>query len=241
MTTVVISQPMYFPWVGFLAQMALADIFVWLDDAQFSKGSFTNRVQVKLPSGRKWMTVPLEGAGTFTTINQLSAQGSSWIASHQQMLTQSFKGYSNATGAIDLFDSRALRDDNLCEALIAGCEAQARAIGCLPKRILRTSQMHIRGHSWERVLAIVKELGGRHYLTGHGALSYLDHERFNEAGIAVSYMDYDPLPWTQSHGAFSPFVTGLDLLAAEGGSAHKHLRPACIDWQDFKRRRESMQ
>ncbi|MEZ5756516.1 MAG: WbqC family protein, partial [Paracoccaceae bacterium] len=99
----------------------------------------------------------------------------------------------------------------------------------------------IQGTSWERVLLMVKELGGDHYLTGHGALSYLNHERFNETGIAVSYMDYNPLPWTQSHGDFSPYVTGLDLLAAEGTSAHRHLRPACIDWQEFKRRRESMQ
>ncbi|MFT7595258.1 MAG: hypothetical protein ACI8R4_002586 [Paracoccaceae bacterium] len=47
MTRVVISQPMYFPWAGFLAQLALADVRIWLDDAQFSNGSFTNRVQVK--------------------------------------------------------------------------------------------------------------------------------------------------------------------------------------------------
>ena len=29
MTTVVISQPMYFPWPGFLAQLAIADVVVW--------------------------------------------------------------------------------------------------------------------------------------------------------------------------------------------------------------------
>ena len=47
MKTVVISQPMYFPWVGMLEQMALADVWVHLDDAQFSKGGFFNRVQIK--------------------------------------------------------------------------------------------------------------------------------------------------------------------------------------------------
>ena len=47
MTTVVISQPMLFPWVGMFEQVALADVFVHYDDVQFSKGSFTNRVQLK--------------------------------------------------------------------------------------------------------------------------------------------------------------------------------------------------
>ena len=60
MARVVISQPMYFPWFGFMAQMSLADVFIWLDDAQFSKGSFTNRVQVKTDNGLTWMSVPLK-------------------------------------------------------------------------------------------------------------------------------------------------------------------------------------
>ena len=56
---VVISQPMFFPWVGFLEQMRLADVYVHYDDVQFSKGSFTNRVQIKTPEGFIWLTAPL--------------------------------------------------------------------------------------------------------------------------------------------------------------------------------------
>ncbi|HOX52645.1 MAG TPA: WbqC family protein, partial [Fibrobacteria bacterium] len=32
--TVVITQPMYFPWVGLFEQIRLADEIVWLDDVQ---------------------------------------------------------------------------------------------------------------------------------------------------------------------------------------------------------------
>lgn len=238
MTTVVISQPMYFPWVGFMAQMAMADIYVWLDDAQFSKGSFTNRVQVKLPIGRKWMTIPLDGTGSFLPIYALAAKGSSWIDSHREMLSQSFKGYPHAASAIGLFSDVMQDQATLCELLIHGCEAQARALRCLPPRILRSSDLALEGSSWERVLGIVTKLGGTHYLTGHGALSYLDHESFERAGVSVSYMSYDHLIWAQSHGEFSPFVTGLDLLASAGPSACNHLRPACMNWRDFKRSRE---
>ena len=44
---VVISQSMFFPWVDFLEQLKLADLNVFYDDVQFSKGSFTNRVRIK--------------------------------------------------------------------------------------------------------------------------------------------------------------------------------------------------
>ena len=51
---------MLFPWIGMLEQIKLADIIVHYDDVQFSKGSFTNRVQIKTKDGFKWMTVLLE-------------------------------------------------------------------------------------------------------------------------------------------------------------------------------------
>ena len=45
--TVVVLQPQFFPWRGVFEQIRLADEFVHLDDAQFQKGGFTNRVQLK--------------------------------------------------------------------------------------------------------------------------------------------------------------------------------------------------
>ena len=51
---------MYLSWAGFLAKMALTDVFIWLDDVQFLKGSYTNRIQVKTPTGSNWMSIPLK-------------------------------------------------------------------------------------------------------------------------------------------------------------------------------------
>jgi hypothetical protein len=229
---------MYFPWAGFMAQMALADVYIWLDDAQFSKGSFTSRIQVKLPSGRKWMSVPLEGSGSFQPIRDLTARGGDWVARHRQMLTQSFRGYTNAAQALELFDQTMATTGTLCNRLILGAEMQARAAGCLPSKILRSSDMDLPGSSSDRVLRLVQAAGGSHYITGHGAFAYLDHELFNAEGVAVSYMNYTPLPWPQAHGEFSHSVTGLDLLAAVGSKAAGHLRPACIDWRAFRKSRE---
>jgi len=53
---IVISQSMYFPWVGLLEQIRLAEFFVHYDDVQLTR-VFTNRVQVKTAQGSKWITV----------------------------------------------------------------------------------------------------------------------------------------------------------------------------------------
>jgi hypothetical protein len=235
MTRVVISQPMYFPWVGFMAQMALADVYIWLDDAQYSKGSFTNRVQVINGGVSQWMSIPLQGKGTYQRISDLLPANDTWSISHRGLLRQCLGSHPHRAEAFSLYDNVIKPNRSLCEILIASAEAQARYFGILPPRIYRSSEMDCRGSSWERVLQMTKAVNGTDYLTGHGALAYLDHEAFNAAHISVSYMAYDPLPWPQSGNTFTPYVTALDLIASiPQDAATNHLRPASIDWRAFK-------
>ena len=225
---------MYFPWAGFLAQMALADIFIWLDDVQFSKGSYTNRIQVKMPTGSKWMSVPLEGKGSFKKTRELASVGNNWIRSHRGLLSQSLQDRPHTASAIDIFDRSVATDSTLCDQLMVSAEALANHLDILPRRVLKASDLNVGGTSWSRVLELVKVVSGSEYVTGHGALGYLDHDAFEKQGVAVKYMDYAPLPWPQPFGAFTPYVTGLDLVASlDAAQARVHLRPASIDWRTF--------
>ncbi len=233
MTKVVISQPMYFPWPGFLAQLSLADVIIWLDDAQFSKGSFTNRVQVKLPNGRKWMSIPLKGKGSFQQISELSTIDNKWISQHRAMLQQSLSDQPFYEDTCSIFDTVS-KHEALIDTLIASVEIPAQKLGILPATRIRSSSMEISGHSWQRVLDLVEAVGGHEYITGHGASAYLDHDAFEAKGVNVSYMDYAPSPWPQSHGSFTPYVNSLDLIASvSSNSAQSHLCPKTLTWRQF--------
>ena len=233
MTTVVISQPMYFPWPGFMELAATADTYVHLDDVQFSKGGFTNRIQVKHAKGPVWMTVPLAGKGTFQEIRQLATVGDDWKLSHRALLAQSFQGARFAKPALDVFD-RVVAHARLFDILTASIEEPVRALGLAqPRDWHMASQLNVQGTSWQRVLAIVKKLGGTRYVTAHGAANYLDHEAFEVAGVAVEYIDYSKTPWLQGHGTFTPYVSILDLLANEGDRSAQCIRPTTIPWRDF--------
>jgi hypothetical protein len=232
-TTVVISQPMYFPWIGFFAQMAMADVYVWLDDVQFSRGSFTNRIQVKTIKGYHWMTIPLAGKGSFQKISDLQASKDDWRASHRDLLRQQLSELPYRSEALSVFDA-GVACDTVSNCLIASCVRPAVHIGVLPPKIFRSSDFKSVGSSWQRVLDIVLELGGTRYLTGHGAANYLDHEEFEKNDIAVEYMKYDPLPWRQNFDSpFTPYVTILDPIAALGAEVNSHLRPQTMPWREF--------
>jgi hypothetical protein len=235
MTRVVISQPMYWPWPGFLEQMMLADIYIWLDDVQFSKGSFTNRIQIKWGDDRKWISIPLKGKGTNCLISDLQHNHDNWLRAHKEALKASFKKYHYQIETLSLLDDLNV-SASLIDNLILSTELMAKRLKILPRQILRSSQLAVKSHSSRRVLDLVRAVNGSHYITGHGAARYLDHALFETHDIAVSYMDYNVKPWSQqgSEQSFTPYVTTLDLLAAEGhNKAREHLRPRIMSWRDF--------
>lgn len=236
MTAVVVTQPMLFPWPGFFEQLALADSYVYLDDVQFSKGSYTNRIQVLRGSERAWMTIPLAGKGSFQRISELSAAGSAWKAGHRTLLRQSLLGAPYLDDALAIFDSVYART-SLIDLLIASIEEPARYMGLgADRRIARSSEMGVAGTSWRRVLDIVRHCRGTRYVTGHGAARYLDHEAFEAAGVDVAYMSYSRTRWPRPGGSFTPFVTVLDLIAHTGPQAARYLHPATVDWRVFLQR-----
>jgi hypothetical protein len=232
-TAVVITQPMLFPWPGFFEQLMLADTYIYLDDAQFSKGSFTNRIQLLRGDERCWMTIPLAGKGSFQKIHELEAAGDNWKSSHRDLLRQSLAGAPYLDDALSILDM-VYAHSSLPELLIASTEEPARYMGIGTGRtIAKTSGMNIAGAAWRRVLDIVLGAGGDRYLTGHGAANYLDHSAFADEGVAVEYMGYSRTPWPQPGNIFTPYVSILDLIARTGPAARNYLMPATIPWQDF--------
>lgn len=233
---VVISQSMLFPWVGLLEQVRLADVFVHLDDVQFSKGSFVNRVQLKGGQGTDWLTVPLEGLRLGQRIDEVRvAPAARWVQRHLDALARAFRDAPHAAEAIALaHEVYALGHDRLGPLARASTMALVRHLALdAGRRFVDATELRVDGRGTDRVLGIVRALGGTTYVTGHGAARYLDHAAFERAGVAVAYMDYRREPYPQSHGAFTPYVTGLDLVAHCGRDGVRHVVSGTRPWREF--------
>ena len=236
MKTVVNSQPMYFPWVGLLEQMRLADVFVHLDDAQFSKGGFFNRVQLKTAEGTPWLTVPLAETKLGQSLNETRMAEHDWRRKQLATLRQSYAAAPHVEEMLGLVESvLEIEHESLAALSAASVEALAAFFEITPKEIQWASAMGVEGTGSERVLAICEALGAERYVTGHGAREYLDHESFEAAGIRVEYLDYEKREYPQLHGAFTPFVSGLDLAANCGGAGREVIASGTVYWKDFAR------
>lgn len=233
---IVISQPMFFPWVGMLEQVRAADTFVYYPDVQFSKGSFVNRVQIKTTHGIKWLTVPLQGLRLGQRINDVRINNQrDWRREHMQLLGDAYVGAPYRDAMLELVESVYAHDyENIGSLSEASQMALCRYYGIDHDRGFKSSHtLGIHGSSSRRVLDIVLWLGGDIYLTGHGASRYLDHEMFEKAGVRVDYMDYSKVRYPQLHGEFTPYVSALDLVANLGPSGIDCICPRSIYWKDF--------
>jgi hypothetical protein len=234
---VVISQSMYFPWVGMLEQVRLSDVFVHYDDVQFSKGSFTNRVQIKQADGSTaWMTVPLFNLKLGQRIDEVEIQDPRiWVPKHISMLKTSFDQAKYAEDALGLAEHVLLRPYRTIAQLARQSMLALADYFDLSRntRFVDCADLGIHGSSSQRVFDVVKALRGTRYITGHGASRYLDHNLFEQGGVEVAYMAYQRKPYPQSHGAFNPYVSALDLIAHTGPAGIEYILSNAVNWNNF--------
>jgi hypothetical protein len=234
--TVVVSQPMFFPWRGIFEQIMLADIYVHYDDVQFSKGSFTNRVQVKTGKGSQWLTVPLSNLHLGQKINEVKIDDrKNWRQQHVETLSQAYKD-APFTGemlglVLEIYDQAFT---TIAELSMLTIERVCGYFDLLKNKVVHvSSRLDVGGRNYERVLSVVKYFEGTRYVTGHGAKKYMDHELFEKNEIGIEYMDYALVPYPQQHGAFNPYVTILDLIANTGKEGIQYLQPKTKNWKEF--------
>lgn len=235
---IVISQPMFFPWVGLFEQIRLCDVYVHYSDVPYSKGGFVNRVQVKTAQGIVWMTVPLLKQKLGQPICEVRINyEKDWRRKHRELLRQACARTPYKDDMLQIVDSVYEEEhatlDKLSKASIAAVCSYLELDES--RRFLDIRELEVGGSSSQRVLDTVLALHGDTYTTGHGAKNYLDHEIFEAANVRVNYMDYRKTPYPQTHGEFTPYVSVLDLIANTGDKSRDYINSEAIYWKEYLR------
>ena len=239
--TIVISQPMYFPWCGLLDLIRNCNVFVHYDDVQYSRGFF-NRVQIKSPNSSSWMSVPLRQHHRGDLIMDCKINNSvNWQSKHLSLFRQNYRNAPYLTDAIDLmthlFDCEC---KDISQVSSKSVELLAGYFNFCDVRYLFSSELSTPGSSSQRLLDICLKLNSQSYVSGHGGLKYLDHSLFDDSGVEVSYLNYQLGPWPQLHGTFTPFVSSLDAIANLGPQCPEVLKSFPVLWSDAVERPSSL-
>lgn len=221
MKKVAIIQSNYVPWKGYFDVIHDVDLFIFLDDVQYTVRDWRNRNKIKTTQGLRWLTVPV-GADRNRMIYEVDIVDDGWNKSHWEMLKQNyakapyFKPYKDffehvylGTKWVNLSDLNQYLIKKICQEFLR-----------VETEFVDSRELHASGSKQDKLIDLLIKTGADYYLSGPAARNYIEEKGFVEAGIELQYKDYSGYPeYRQPHLPFEHGVSVLDLLFNCGPSS----------------------
>jgi hypothetical protein len=205
---VAVHQPNYIPWCGYFSKLRASDVFVFLDDAPFPNRSYIPRTKIRVSGQEKWLSVPVSNRPN-QAINQVELADENWAKKHLSTIQHSY-GKSPHFEEVMSFLDPILRSrfSKLSELNIELIKSIVDYLG-LKNVVRRSSEIETSGSGDDRLISIVKSVGGETYLSGPGGENYQSREKFEVNGLELCVRAYKPIPYSAER---FPFIPGLSII-----------------------------
>lgn len=215
MKKIAISQSNYIPWKGYFDIISSVDEFIIYDDMQYTRRDWRNRNLIKTPQGVSWLTVPVLVKGKyFQKIRDTLIDGNNWAAVHWKSIEQNYRRARYFKEIEDwlkplYFDQNYIKLSDLNRKFI---EAICRYLN-INTMINNSWDYDIKNGKTERLVDLCIQAKAKEYISGPSAKNYINEQFFYEAGIKLTWFDYNGYPeYPQLWGVFAHNVTILDVL-----------------------------
>lgn len=191
-------QPYFVPYLGYFRLFITADIFVVLDSVQFPSAGYVHRNRLPNHLARpQWLKLPLARAPLRTLIRDLAFRPDARTYLETQF-TRFPALQAPRPEAKELMRLMLQFEMAPVEYLMSTMQLVCEMLRA-PWRVVRSSDMPIpaelRGQ--ERVIEIVRLLGGTVYVNAPGGRLLYDPKAFEHAGITLRFLtNYSGSPWS---------------------------------------------
>jgi len=241
---VAMMQPTFMPWLGFFELVYKSDIFIILDDFQFTVQSWQQRNRLFVNKNQvDWYTVPVKRSESFLLpLNKATINES--VPWRKKMLKRIQQNYSKAPYFSDIYgiverwlltEKGTLAEQNMilikdiCECLSIGREFK------------KSSDLPATGKRSIRVLELLKSCYADHYYCAKGSFGYMFEDAvFPVKDIDVLFQDFQLVPYVQvgSPNEFIPSLSIIDALMNAGPEKTYELikqgTPRWLTWNEMK-------
>jgi WbqC-like protein family len=204
---VAISQPEHFPYLGFFQKMTQSDLFVLLDDVQFSgRGTFQNRNRIRESDGStRWFTVPVAKGSYMQRLDHVAVSPDEvWRVRLLRRLRYHFgKDFASV-----------YKSENLCDINIQSINLLRGALA-INVPMLRSSSLGCSGTKSVRLAQICNAVGARTYICGSGGAAYIDMRAFGNVTVEFFHEEVPDYLSTLCHINSEQLERGLSMIAPE--------------------------
>jgi len=214
-----IRQPGYFPYLGFFKKIESADIFVFLDDVQYTRSDWDNRNKIKTLDGSMWLTIPILNKSQ-EFLNEVEIDNTqNWSYKHKSAIKFN---YENAP-FFDLYwkDIESILDKKHTKLFELNMELinYFKSILQINTETVFSSNLDINSTGSQKLYEICKDLKADTYLSGELGQNYLDLEIFENNNIKIIFEKFQHPKYSQINSKFLPNMSIIDLLFNEGNNA----------------------
>lgn len=209
-------QPNFLPYMGYFYKLYRSDIFVISDSVMFSKSGYHHYNFFNENGSRKKITVPVSGKSGYIDEVELS----NWEYNRVKIIKR-LKGYYAKSKHYDeimpVFEKTLSKDYKyLIDLNLALISDVCRLFGILPE-IKYERLLKITGDTpTQQIVDICHKTRCNTYLSGDGAVDYLDTEYLKANGIKTVFTNYKPLQYGSLEN-----LSVFDYLMNEGAVVPK--------------------
>jgi hypothetical protein len=223
-------QPSYLPWLGYLAKIEEADLFVELAGVQYSKNDFTNRNRIRSGSGTIWLTVPVRPADSETRrIDSYEIIQDGWQRKHVSSLRHSYsktpffeKYFEQVADIIEVSGRASLAELN--RALLTF----ALEVSEIKTPMIVASNDMLRGSKTELLVNLCKDFGATEFLFGGNGRDYADLDLMAKAGVEPLFQRFLDPEYRQNHAEFISRLGFVDALFNLGPEIGELVRSSAV-------------
>lgn len=213
---VALMQPTFLPWLGFFELMDVVDIFIVLDDFQFTRHSWAHRNRLMFAGKPQFVNLPIRHPGSLdaTFLEIQDADSDRWRRKLALGVEQNYRHAPQYHAVKPIVDAwLAERPGDIASLEVDWIDRFRRHlnIDCILRRSSEFSTRHLRRS--ERVLALLEAVEASVYYAASGAFEYMKQDGvFPERGPEVLFQDHIPTPYVQLN--VTDFVPNLSALDA---------------------------
>lgn len=211
-----IHQPNYIPWLGYFYKIYQSDIFVFLDDAQYSNKGMHNYHYIKTPQGLFRLKFPVNQKFGDMIFDVTSKDTIGWKEKHIKTIENNYRKARFFEEVIQ--DYSYLLNKNYTNIAVMNASIIkfiTKKLGIKTKFVF-SSDIKINSIRQEKILDLCNYFDVDVYYSGTGAKAYQDERDFSKRNIELKYSVYRPFEYTQFFGDFQSNVTIIDYLMHYG-------------------------
>ena len=210
-----IMQPYFFPYIGYLQLLQSSDIFVVYDDVAFINKGWINRNRILANGAASMFTIPLKNASQNRLINEIEIDWSrKWETKFLKTLKQNHKKSPHFQVGFELISNLLQPKHQQLSELILESLKLFKNIFELNAEIIPSSIVFENNElkAQDRILDIVKKVGGNTYINAIGGKELYLKEDFEKQGVELKFLETQIEAYPQNAPTSISHLSILDLL-----------------------------